>query len=63
MDAAGNIARAATRALLMLLMLPRLSELTGEAMAALPRSIQPLLEQYNVLVAQILEQIGVCSAG
>lgn len=60
MDAAGNIARAATRTLLML---PSLSELTGEAMAALPRSIQPLLEQYNVLVAQILEQIGVCSAG
>ena len=60
MDAAGNIARAATRALLML---PRLSELTGEAMAALPRSIQPLLEQYNVLVAQILEQIGARSAG
>ena len=60
MDAAGNIARAATRTLLML---PRLSELTGEAMAALPRSIQPLLEQYNVLVAQILEQIGARSAG
>lgn len=55
MDAAGNIARAATRTLLML---PRLSELTGEA-----KAVQPLLEQYNVLVAQILEQIGVCSAG
>lgn len=52
MDAAGNIARAATRTLLML---PRLSELTGEAKAALPRSIQPLPEQYNVLVVQILE--------
>ena len=60
MDAAGNVARAATRTLLML---PRMSELTGEAMAALPRSVQPLLEQYNVLVAQILEQIGARSAG
>ena len=52
MDAAGNVARAATRTLLML---PRLSERIGEAKAALPRSIQPLPEQYNVLDAQILE--------